>query len=70
MKYETIWRGKFITQNVNSFDDLIRDIKDEMNTLKAMKEDGVGFDFSGADDDYIQLSTNDKKIADKWNFKK
>ena len=68
-RYMTIWRNKFLTVHTNSFDEMIESLSGEVETLKAMRADGVMFDPEGGTaDDYVHLFTSDPVVASKYDM--
>ena len=68
-RYMTIWRNKFLTLHVNSFDEMIASLSGAVETLKAMQADGVMFDPDGGTaDDYVRLYTSDPIVARKYDM--
>ncbi len=68
-RYMKIWRNKFLTVHTNSFDELIVSLSEAVETLTAMKADGVMFDPDGGTaDDYVYLYTADPVIARKYDM--
>lgn len=69
MRYETIWRNKFLSITATSFDEMIQMLDDAVETLKEMRKDGIKLDPDGGTcDDYALLYTEDKAIADKYGL--
>lgn len=68
-RYMTIWRNKFLTVHTNSFDEMIESLSGAVETLKAMRADGVMFDPEGGTaDDYVHLYTTDPIVARKYDM--
>lgn len=68
-RYMTIWRNKFLTVHTHSFDEMIESLLSEVETLKAMRADGVMFDPEGCTaDDYVHLFTSDPVVASKYDM--
>lgn len=68
-RYMTIWRNKFLTVHTKSFDEMIESLSKAVETLKAMKADGVLFDPKGGTVvDYVYLYTNDPIVARKYDM--
>lgn len=69
VKYETVWRNKWITSDAKTIDDMIKMLRESADYLEAMKNDGVTLsENSGIVDDYADLITTDKAIAEKYGF--
>lgn len=68
-KYELLWRNKFLTIQATSIDDMISDLSAAVETLKAMKVDGVILNSQGGTrDDYASLVTDDSTVATKYGM--
>ena len=68
-RYMMIWRNKFLTIHTKSFDEMIESLSESVETLKAMKADGVMFDPDGGTaDDYVYLYTTDPNVARKYDM--
>jgi len=68
-RYMQIWRNKFLTLDAQSLDDMIEKLQEAVNTLKAMRADGVVLDpQGGTGDDYARLATSDPDVARKYDL--
>lgn len=68
-RYLTIWRNKFLTLDAKNLDDMIETLRHAVETLEAMRADGVILDpEGGAEDDYAYLVTTDPEIAKKYDM--
>ena len=68
-RYMMIWRNKFLTIHTKSFDEMMESLSESVETLKAMKADGVMFDPDGGTaDDYVYLYTTDPNVARKYDM--
>lgn len=66
--YSTVWRNKWLTSEAQSLDDMIENLKEAISDLEDMKQAGVEANFEGAADDYVYLTTYDRKLAKKFGF--
>lgn len=68
-RYVMLWRNKFLTVHVQSFDEMIQELQSAVDYLKQMREDGVVLDPEGGTaDDYAHLVTSDPIIAKKYGM--
>lgn len=68
-RYLTIWRNKFLTIDAKNFDDMIDRLRHAVESLEAMRADGVFLDPEGGTvDDYAYLVTTDPEIAKKYDM--
>src|SRR5882762_11275925 len=72
MKYETIYRNKWITSDAEDVDEMIAGLSSAIEHLRAIndniKSGKIEADFSSAGDDYIFFRTDDKAIAEKFGM--
>jgi hypothetical protein len=66
--FERTWRNKWITNDATSPDEMIAAYRNAIEEIEALKAAGVEFDFDNAHDDYIELYTDDPKVADEFGF--
>lgn len=67
MRYETIWRNKFLTISAKTIEDMAAKLESAAMTLRQMAKDGVVLE-GGQENDYATLVTNDPKVAEKWGI--
>lgn len=68
-RYMMIWRNEFLTTKARSLDDLIATSRDAVDTLEAMRADGVELDPGGGTSaDYARLVTTDPAVATKYDM--
>lgn len=68
-RYLRIWRNKYLTPSAQSIDDMIAILQRAVDTLKAMRDDGVILDpDGGTGDDDAYLVTYDPNIAKKYDM--
>lgn len=69
MKYEQIWRNKWLTDSAKTIDDMIISLRDAADHLAKLKELGVVLDDeSDISSDYAMLLVDDKSVADSFGF--
>jgi len=69
MKYEKLWRNKFLTKDAKNISDMIGALKSAVKTLEEMQTDGVVLlNKANTHDDYATLGTTDSSVATKYNF--
>lgn len=67
MRYEVLWRNKFLTIEAKTIEEMAEKLESAAITLKQMAVDGVVLE-GGAKDDYATLVTYDPKVAEKWGM--
>lgn len=67
MRYETMWRNRFLTIDAKDIDEMVQKLEHAAVTLRQMAADGIILD-GGAENDYAVLVTNDLKVAEKWGI--
>lgn len=68
-RYLRIWRNKFLTIEAKGLDDMVESLRRSVETLEAMRADGVMMDPDGGTaDDYAYLVTTDPDIAKKYDM--
>jgi len=68
-RYMTLWRNKFLTLEAKTLDDMIASLRVAVETLEAMRSDGVTLDpDGGTGDDYAHLVTTDPDVARKYGM--
>ncbi|MGD0769374.1 MAG: hypothetical protein ABSB42_14420 [Tepidisphaeraceae bacterium] len=68
-KYVKLWRNKFLTTDATSLEQMIESLRDAVQTLDAMRADGVRLDpDGGTSDDCAHLVTSDPEIAKKYDM--
>ena len=68
-RYVTLWRNKFLTIDANNLNEMIERLRGAVQTLEAMRADGVTLDpQGGAADDYAHLVTTDPEVAKKYDM--
>ena len=68
MTYSRHYRTKFIGSNAKNpaaFQAALGEAADEIGRMVA---DGVTFDFTAAEDDYVTITTDDEKLAQKYGM--
>jgi hypothetical protein len=70
MKYEYVWRNKWLTGEAKSIGDMIDRLEKAVAELQAMRDAGIilAAPDDGTSDDYARLVTSDKAIADKFGL--
>lgn len=68
-RYMTLWRNKPLTQDATSINDMIAGLRRAVETLEAMRADGVTLEANGgAAEDYAYLVTSDPAVARKYDM--
>ncbi|MEX0675496.1 MAG: hypothetical protein WD063_00375 [Pirellulales bacterium] len=67
-RYITLWRDKWLTAGATTIDEMIASSRHAVETLEAMKRDGVVLEPAGVDDDYAHLVTTDPEVAKKYDM--
>ena len=68
-RYMQLWRNKFLTLDAKSIDDMIAGLRSAVETLEAMRTDGVMLEENGGTaDDYAYLITLDPAVARKYDM--
>jgi hypothetical protein len=67
MRYDTIWRNKFLTINCKTIQEMAEKLEAASATLRQMAADGMILE-GGQEDDYATLVTHDPKVAEKWGI--
>jgi len=67
VRYETIWRNKFLTVKATSIEEMAAKLESAAMTLRQMGKDGVVLE-GGQENDYATLVTHDPVIAEKWGI--
>lgn len=67
MRYETIWRNKFLTVKATSIQEMADMLEHASVLLRQMAADGIQLE-GGTADDYACLTTYDPRIAEKWGI--
>jgi hypothetical protein len=65
--YSTIWRGKGLTDDAETIDDMIAALEATIATLRAMRDAGVRL-AGCVEDDYAYLITTDPAVAERYGF--
>jgi len=69
MRYEYLWRNKWLTAGAKSVEEMIAGLRDAADLLEGMKEDGLVLeDVESLEDDYAFLRTDDPKLAKKYDM--
>lgn len=68
MRYEMLWRNKWLTADARSVDEMISCFEASIVALKELKSDGVQLDPEGMGDDYAHFWTEDPEIARKHDM--
>jgi len=69
MKYEFLWRNKWITFDAETIDDFIKTYEQLAQMFKDWKAKGVELDKeSGVSDDYATFYTENEDVAKEYGF--
>jgi len=66
MRYETMWRNKWITDGDKTIDDFIKTYEDIIKMFEGWKEKGVQVE--NHDDDYATFYTENEKVAEELGW--
>jgi hypothetical protein len=67
--YQKTWRNKWLTANANSIEDMIDALQRAVDELRAMKAAGVVLkEDCSVKDDYALLVTEDRAVAERFEF--
>jgi hypothetical protein len=68
-RFVTLWRNKWLTSQAGSLEEMISLLRMSVETLEAMRRDGVTLeDDGGIGDDYATLVTTDPEVAKKYDM--
>lgn len=66
-RYTGIIRGKWIMDGSKTIDEMVDNLIEQVNELRAMRDAGIVLD-SEVDDDYAHISTDDPKVAKQFGL--
>lgn len=67
MRYETIWRNKFLTVKCTNIQEMAERLEYAATLLRQMAADGIQLE-GVQKDDCACLTTYDPRIAEKWGI--
>ncbi|MBT8453010.1 MAG: hypothetical protein KJO40_13660 [Deltaproteobacteria bacterium] len=67
--YRIVWRNRYLTCQCESIAEMAEDLRAAAAKLEAMARDGIVLESTdGMDDDYADLVTTDREVAEAFNL--
>jgi len=67
-RFITLWRNKWLTASATTIEEMIGSLRQVVETLEAMKRDGVVLEPRGLEDNHAYLVTTDPEVARKYDM--
>lgn len=65
-RWEKCWRARFVVEDAQTLPELVRALREAAADLEEMANAGIVL--GSSDGDYFFLSTEDRKLADRFGF--